>query len=102
MAIYQRAGDGASPSSALRSLPVKPIPMRTAKAALVKEHYLHSLSGGAMLAFGVFLADSLLSAITLGAGPANFHRLVDGAAPEDCCGFQTNCPRIANPECWEW
>ena len=82
--VFQRAGGGASPTPALQSLQVRPIPIRSAKAILVCEHYLHSMPGGTQLAFGVFLESRLLGALTLGAGPANAHRLVDGASPRDC------------------
>ena len=78
------AGSGSTPRAALQSLEVRPIPIRTAKTLLVPKHYLHSLPGGTRLAFGVFLGNRLLGALTLGAGPANAHRLVDGAVPEEC------------------
>ena len=80
----QRAGGGASPTPALQSLKVGPIPIRTAKAILVREHYLHSMPGGTQLAFGVFNGYRLLGAVTLGVGPFNAHRLVEGASPSDC------------------
>ena len=64
----RQAGGGASPTSALQCLRVQPIPMREVKKVLVKEHYLDSMPNGTMLAFGVFLGNSLLGAITLGAG----------------------------------
>ena len=50
----------------------------------MRHHYLHSLPGGTRFGFGVFLESRLLGALTLGAGPANAHRLVYGAAPRDC------------------
>ena len=80
----QRAGSGVSPTPALQSLMVRPVPIRTAKSLVQRHHYLHSLPGGTQLAFGVFLGTSLLGALTLGVGPANAHRLVDGAGPRDC------------------
>jgi len=80
----QRAGGGAEPTPALQHLKVQDIPIRVAKELLVREHYLHSLPGGTQLAFGVFLDRQLLGALTLGAGPTNAYRLVDGAVPEDC------------------
>ena len=81
---FQRAGGGASPTPALQSLQVRPIPIRSAKAILVGEHYLHSMPGGTQLAFGMFLESRLLGALTLGVGPFNSHSLVEGAAPGDC------------------
>jgi hypothetical protein len=79
-----RAGGGATPTSALQSLQVRPIPLAVAKELIVWEHYLHSLPGGTQLAFGVFLEQRLLGALTLGAGPANAYALVAGAARSDC------------------
>ncbi|MFQ6025899.1 MAG: DNA methyltransferase [Dehalococcoidia bacterium] len=55
-----------------------------ARDLLVKYHYLHSLPGGTCLAFGVFLGNRLLGALTLGVGPSNVFSLVDGATPDDC------------------
>jgi hypothetical protein len=60
------------------------VPVKVAKSLLVREHYLHSLSGGTQLAFGVFLGHRLLGALTLGVGPFNGYRLVEGASPDDC------------------
>ena len=77
------AGSGSTPRAALQSLEVRPIPQRTAKVLLVREHYLHSMPGGTRLAFGVFLGHRLMGALTLGAGPTNAHRLVDGSTPDD-------------------
>ena len=51
---------------------------------MVLNHYLHSLPGGTILAFGVFLDGRLLGVITFGAGPANAYRLIDGASRDDC------------------
>ena len=79
----QRARGGAIPTSALHDLHVQPIPVRTSKALLVRRHYLHSLPGGTRLAFGIFIGPRLLGALTLGVGPKNGHRLVDGAIPDD-------------------
>ena len=79
----QRAGGGATPTSAIQSLLVKPIPMAVAKELLVIEHYLHSFPGGTHMAVGVFLVLRLLGALTLGAGPAYAHRLVERSGLQD-------------------
>ncbi len=79
-----RAGGGAIPTSALQSLLVKSIPMAVAKELLVLWHYLHSFPGGTQLAFGVFWVLRLMGALTLGAGPAQAYRLVEGAVPQYC------------------
>jgi len=42
------------------------------------------LAGGTQLAFGVFRENSLLGAMTFGAGPFNAHALIEGAHPDDC------------------
>ena len=75
---------GSRPTSPLHTLQVQPVPFAMAKALIVPHHYLHSLPGGTCLAFGVFLGNRLLGALTLGVGPLNAHSLVEGARPEDC------------------
>ena len=81
---FPETGPGSIPRAALQSLQVRPVPVKVAKALLVREHYLHSLPGGTQLAFGVFLGRRLLGALTLGVGPFNAHRLVAEASPADC------------------
>ena len=81
---HHQTSGGASPTSALQQLRVKPAPFRIAKALLVENHYLHSMPGGTRLAFGVFVERHLLGALTLGCGPANAYRLVDAATADDC------------------
>ena len=58
--------------------------MTVARELLVLGHYLHSFPGGTQLAFGVFEGLRLMGALTLGAGPAQAYRLVEGAGPRDC------------------
>lgn len=82
--VILRAGGGASPTSALHNISVRPIDLAASKMLLVQEHYLHSLPGGTKLAFGVFLDHRLLGVVTFGVGPYNAHRLVVGAGPADC------------------
>jgi len=83
-APFQGAGPGSTPRAALHSLLARPIPFLAARTLLVRHHYLHSLPGGTRLAFGVFLNRRLLGALTFGVGPANAHRLVEGAVGDDC------------------
>jgi hypothetical protein len=73
-----------SKSAVLQRLEVQPIPHGVAKKILERHHYLHTLPGGTMLCFGVFLDDRLLGAMTIGVGPKLGHRLVEGAANRDC------------------
>jgi len=80
----QGTGAGSTPSAALHNLHVSPIPILMAKKLLEKEHYLHSMPGGTMLNFGIFLDGRLLGAITFGAGPSLAFSLVDGAKRDDC------------------
>lgn len=87
----QRAGGGATPTSALQLLLVRPIPLAMAKELLVREHYLRSFPGGTHLAFGVFLGKRLLGALSLGAGPANAYALVERAQPQDCLALTRLC-----------
>lgn len=77
------AGAGSIPSVALQELVVRPIPVKVAKALLIREHYLHSMPGGTQLAFGVFVDLRLLGTAALGVGPKNGHRLVENATPDD-------------------
>jgi hypothetical protein len=55
-----------------------------ARRLLEREHYLHSYPGGTKLAFGAFLGQRLMGALTLGVGPINANLLLDGASPDDC------------------
>ena len=80
----QGAGPGSTPRAALQSTQVRPIPMRIAKAIVVRNHYLHSLPGGSKLAFGVMIDGRLMGVVTLGVGPYNTSTLVDGASSDDC------------------
>ena len=79
----RRVGGGSRPTTALHDLRVAPVPLRVAKALLVPHHYLHSVPGGTLMAFGIFLGARLLGALTLGVGPKNGHRLVKDAGPDD-------------------
>ena len=84
MAPLQGAGPGSNPRAALRAIQVCPVPIRIAKIVIERHHYLHSLPGGTKLAFGVFVTDRLLGAITFGVGPFNAPSLVAGATGDDC------------------
>ncbi len=75
---------GSSPSPALQSIRMQPIPFIAAKQIVVKHHYLHSLPGGTKLAFGAFVEGRLLGVITFGVGPYNAFSLVEGTCPNDC------------------
>lgn len=81
---HQRAGGGATPASALLQIRVAPIPISIAKLLIELNHYLHSLPGGTQLAFGAFLTWALMGALTIGCGPSQAYRLVNGASPTDC------------------
>ena len=83
-ASIREAGAGPSPSAALYDIKVRPIPFVAARNMIEKHHYLHSMPGGTLLAFGALVNEKLLGAITFGCGPANAHRLVDGVTPDKC------------------
>jgi hypothetical protein len=83
-AFYQKANAGSIPSTALHSLKICPVPLITAKKLIEVKHYLRSLPGGTHLSFGVFFNNQILGAVTLGAGPAYAHLLVEGANRDDC------------------
>jgi hypothetical protein len=57
--IHQ-AGGGATPTPALHSLVVRPIPSLLARRLLEREHYLRTYPGGTKLAFGAFLGVRLM------------------------------------------
>ena len=78
------AGPGASPRAALQRIHVRPIPHRAAKVLLERKHYLHSMPGGTKLAFGAFVGNRLLGAVTLGVGAIEGRSLVGGASHDDC------------------
>jgi hypothetical protein len=80
----QEEGRGSIPTPALQALNVRPIPKLIAREVVVNHHYLHSFPGGTKLAFGIFIDNRLLGALTLGVGPKNAHCLVDGAVADDC------------------
>jgi hypothetical protein len=75
---------GSTPSLALQSIVVRPIPQMAAKKIIIQNHYLHSFPGCTKLCFGAFMDNRLLGAITFGAGPANAFRLVEGSSIDDC------------------
>ena len=80
----QGADPGSSPRAALQNIVVKPISHAVAKALVVRHHYLHSLPGGTLLAFGVFVGMCLMGVLTIGCGPSQAYRLVEGACSDDC------------------
>ncbi len=83
-ASIREAGAGSSPSTALQSIYIQPIPFIAAKKLIEKHHYLHSIPGGTKLTFGALTSGKLLGAITFGVGPHNAYKLVEGAVQSDC------------------
>jgi hypothetical protein len=74
-------------TSALQSpvhLRVSSIPAVLAKSIVIDHHYLHAMPGGTQLCLGISDGDRLFGVLTLGVGPANVHRMVDGAEPSEC------------------
>jgi hypothetical protein len=63
-APIQGAAAGSTPSAALQTILVQPLPIVLARRLLVRHHYLHSLPGGTRLAFGVLVGNRLLGSIT--------------------------------------
>ena len=94
--LSQRIGAGPTPSTALRSLMLRPIPFIVAKKILEQNHYLHSLPGGTQLSMGVFGGNSLRGVLTFGAGPALAYSLVRGACLTDWLTL-TDLPPIVIP-----
>ena len=77
-----RARGGSIPTSALHDLMVKLVPHHAAKSVL-RHHYLGTLPGATQVSFGIFVGPSLEGAVTLGCGPINGHRLVEGARRDE-------------------
>ena len=76
-----RAGSGSTPTSALhepqfgaKDLVVHPLPNRAARDICRRRHYLGSYPGGAVLNFGISVANTLLGVAVLGVGPPNTYR----------------------------
>ncbi len=84
IASIHEAGAGSSPSTALQSIRVQPIPFVAAKKLIEKYHYLHSMPGGTKLAFGALINGRLLGAITFGSGPAYAYKLIKDSVQYDC------------------
>ena len=80
---HQQARGGAIPTPALHSLRVESIATRVARSIVERFHYLHSMPGGTKLAFGVMVGRSLMGVVTVGVGPMNAHRLVNGLDRND-------------------
>lgn len=83
-----QVGDGVSNTTPAlqphaRDVVVQIVPPQVAREVLVRHHYLHAMPGATRLCLGVLLDNAILGAITLGAGPINGHRLVDGAGRDD-------------------
>ena len=87
IAPIQGEDRGSTPTAALHDLIVQPVPVVVAKILLEHEHYLHSLPGGTLLAFGVLLGRRLMGVITIGVGPVLAYHLVEGAEPNNCAAL---------------
>jgi hypothetical protein len=70
--------------AALHFIQVRPIPFIVAKKLITEHHYLHSLPGGTMLTFGIFVGSDIFGAMAFGAGPQNAFNLVNRASRQDC------------------
>ena len=81
------AGGGSTPTAALhasaREVKVAVIPHAVARDLITRWHYTHSYPAATKIAFGVFLGERLIGALTLGCGPFYAHRLIAGARPGD-------------------
>jgi hypothetical protein len=70
--------------SDLQDISFCPLPFSVASELIEREHYLHSMPGGAMLLFGILAGGRLMGALILGAGPFQGYSLVREARREDC------------------
>ncbi len=84
----QSEGRGSTPTAVLQISPkelnVMIIAPQVARVVFERYHYLHSMPGGTVLCFGAFMRDKLYGALSLGVGPKNAHRLVEGVNRTDC------------------
>lgn len=68
----------------VKALRLLPLPFVVGAALLRRHHYLHSASAGHLLMLGVFSGPRLLGVLQLSRGARLAHRLLQGAAPEQC------------------
>lgn len=83
-ASFQEESPGSSPRAALQQIWVSMIAHSLAKAVIERNHYLRSLPGGTQICFGVSVGVRLMGVLTLGCGPSQAYRLVEGANRDDC------------------
>lgn len=85
--VLQAGDPGSNPAAPLqispRDITARIIPPAVARTLFERHHYLHSMPGGTRLCFGAFVGEVLLGALSLGVGPRNAHRLIDGATADD-------------------
>ena len=91
MVSILEAGPGASPRAALHLLRLSIISFVIAKIFIASHHYLGTFPGGTHLALGAFLGHRLVGVMTLGVGPGQVYRLVEGAVPTDCLVLTRFC-----------
>lgn len=84
-------GPGASPRAALQLLHVTVIASHIAKVFIAGHHYLRTFPGGTHLALGAFLGHRLVGVMTLGVGPGQVYRLVEGAGLPHCLVLTRFC-----------
>lgn len=85
------AEPGSIPKAALHLLRLSNISFVVAKIFIASHHYLGTFPGGTHLALGAFLGHRLVGAVTLGVGPSQVYRLVEGAVPTDCLALTRFC-----------
>lgn len=69
--------------SIVKALKVCPVMPSVVKLMIESEHYLHSMPGGVLRCFGVYLDGELVGAVTFTSGARQGHRLLSAARPQD-------------------
>ncbi len=69
--------------STIKALEVRTVEPSAIKAMIQDEHYLHSMPGGVLRCFGVYLEGELVGAVVFTSGARQGHRLLDAARPRD-------------------
>ena len=69
--------------SVVKALEVRAVEPSAIKPMIEVDHYLHSMPGGVLRSFGVYLQGDLVGAVVFTSGARQGHRLLDAARPRD-------------------
>ena len=69
--------------SIIKALEVRTVASSVVKPVIEEGHYLHSMPGGVLRCFGIYLGKELVGAVVFTSGARQGHRLLDAARPRD-------------------